>query len=238
MRPRSVERLGPAQGGAPEPAPLSDEEIVRRVLSGETPLYEMIMRRYNQRLFRAVRALLPDDSEAEDVLQEAYVRAYEHLAQFEGRASFSTWLTRIAIHEALARRRRGGRFVSLPDDESAPVPVEVGNDRQRTPEDAASSGELRQILDHSLQELPESLRLVFMLREVEGLSTEETADCLDISVANTKVRLHRARALLQAKIDRQLGTEVRKLHQFAGARCDRIVARVLARIVPPERPAD
>lgn len=232
MRPRSVERPGPAQDDAQAPAHFPDEEIVRRVLSGETPLYEMIMRRYNQRLFRAVRALLPDDSEAEDVLQEAYVRAYEHLQQFEGRASFSTWLTRIAIHEALARKRRGGRFESLPDDERGSA--ELVNDAQRTPEDAASSGELREVLDRSLQELPESLRLAFMLREVEGLSTEETAVCLDISVANAKVRLHRARALLQARIDRRLGAEVRKLHQFAGERCDRLVARVLARISPPE----
>src|SRR5262245_47187149 len=242
MRPRSVDSFGPAPEGAAAPA-LSDEEIVRRVLAGESPLFEMIMRRYNQRLFRAVRAILRDDVEAEDVLQEAYVRAYEHLGQFEGRARFSTWRARIAIHEALARRRKGHRLLSLDGQEARSIgsgasgssetrrPVLVDMEAHRTtPEDEASASELRAALDRALQEMPESLRLVFMLREVEGLDTDETAACLDLSAANVKVRLHRARALLRERIDCTLGAEVRKLHQFAGARCDRLVARVLARI--------
>ncbi|HJQ99520.1 MAG TPA: RNA polymerase sigma factor [Candidatus Polarisedimenticolaceae bacterium] len=202
---------------------LSDEEIVARVLSGEVALFEMIMRRYNQRLFRTVRAMTPSDAEAEDVLQEAYVNVYHHLAQFEGRAKFSTWLTRIAIHEALGRQKNRRRFTTVDDLELRPA-------MDPTPEESATSIELRGVLQRALERLPESLRMVFVLREVEGLDTDETAACLGISAANVKVRLHRARALLRSGIDRELGTEVRKLHQFAGARCDGVVARVLTRI--------
>jgi len=181
------------------------------------------MRRYNQRLFRTVRALTPNDAEAEDVLQEAYVNAYHHLAQFEGRAKFSTWLTRIAIHEALARRKTRGRLTTIEDLELRPA-------MDPTPEEKATSSELRGVLQRAIENLPEPLRVVFMMREVEGLDTEETAACLGLSAANVKVRLFRARGLLRDAIDRELGSEVRKLHAFAGARCDAIVARVLSRI--------
>jgi RNA polymerase sigma-70 factor (ECF subfamily) len=204
-------------------ATLSDEDVVARVLAGETELFEMIMRRYNQRLFRTVRALTPNDAEAEDVLQEAYVNAYHHLAQFEGRAKFSTWLTRIAIHEALARRKTRGRLTTIEDLELRPA-------MDPTPEEKATSSELRGVLQRAIENLPEPLRVVFMMREVEGLDTEETAACLGLSAANVKVRLFRARGLLRDAIDRELGSEVRKLHAFAGARCDAIVARVLSRI--------
>ena len=205
-------------------ASLSDEEIVARVVSGEAALFEMIMRRYNQRLFRTLRALVPNDSEAEDVLQEAYVHAYHHLAQFEGRAKFSTWLTRIAIHEALARQKRRRRFTSLDDLERQPVMADP------TPEERATSTELRGVLQRAIDRMPESLRVVFMMREVEGLGTEETAECLGLSASNVKVRLHRARALLRSRLDEEMGTEVRRLHAFAGERCDAIVASVLRRI--------
>jgi RNA polymerase sigma-70 factor, ECF subfamily len=209
---------------AVSPGPsLSDEEIVGRVLSGEAALFEMIMRRYNQRLFRTVRAYTPNASEAEDVLQEAYVNAYRNLAQFEGRARFSTWLTRIAIHEALARQKTRRRFTAVDGLEQEPA-------MDPTPEERATSSELRGVLQRAIDALPESLRAVFMLREVEGLDTDETAECLGISEANVKVRLHRARALLRSEIDREMGSEVRRLHQFAGERCDRIVAGVLQRI--------
>jgi RNA polymerase sigma-70 factor (ECF subfamily) len=192
-------------------------------VSGEVALFEMIMRRYNQRLFRTVRAMTPNDAEAEDVLQEAYVKAYHNLGQYEGRAKFSTWLTRIAIHEALGRQKNRRRFTTVDDLELRPA-------MDPTPEESATSIELRGVLQRALERLPESLRVVFVLREVEELDTDETAACLGISAANVKVRLHRARALLRSGIDQELGTEVRKLHQFAGARCDGVVARVLSRI--------
>lgn len=207
-----------------QPPSLSDEEIVARVVSGEAALFEMIMRRYNQRLFRTLRALVPNDSEAEDVLQEAYVHAYHHLAQFEGRAKFSTWLTRIAIHEALARQKRRRRFTSLDDLEQQPAMADP------TPEETATSTELRGVLQRAIDRMPESLRVVFIMREVDGLDTEETAECLGLSASNVKVRLHRARALLRSRLDGELGAEVRRLHAFDGARCDAIVASVLRRI--------
>ncbi|HEX5043124.1 MAG TPA: RNA polymerase sigma factor [Candidatus Polarisedimenticolaceae bacterium] len=222
---RSAEPAVPGQV-----ASLSDEEVVARVVSGEVALFEMIMRRHNQRLFRTLRGLAPTDAEAEDILQEAYVQAYHHLAQFEGRARFSTWLTRIAIHEALARGKRRRRFTSLDEPDGQQARVERMRSSDPTPEERATSTELRGVLQRAIDRMPESLRVVFVMREVEGLDTEETADCLGLSAANVKVRLHRARALLRSGLDEELGTEVRQLHTFAGARCDALVASVLRRI--------
>jgi len=209
---------------------LSDQDVVERVLSGETSLFEIIMQRYNQRLFRTIRAMVPDDAEAEDVLQESYVRAYHHLRQFEGRARFSTWLTRIAIHEVMARRRKSRRFTSLEDHEHRRGQNDRWHRTERTPEEHASSSELRCVLERAIRQMPESLRLVFMLREVEGLDTGETAHCLEISAGSVKVRLFRARSQLRSSIDRELGANARQLHQFAGERCDNMVSGVLNRI--------
>jgi RNA polymerase sigma-70 factor (ECF subfamily) len=211
--------------------PLADEEIVRRVLAGDLASFELLMRRYNQRVFRVVRSLVGDDDEAEDVLQDAYVRAFEHLHQFEGRSKFSTWLTRIAVHEATARRRKLRRLelIDMGDLESPHMPPQ-SNDRD-APEHA-SNRELGTILRHAVDGLPAELRAVFTLRLVEGLDTQETAECLGLSASNVKVRLHRARTLLQHAIDERMGVEVRQLYQFDGERCDRIVRSVMARLAP------
>jgi RNA polymerase sigma-70 factor, ECF subfamily len=201
---------------------MPDAEIVRRVLAGETSLFELIMRRYNQRVYRAVRAIVRDESEAEDVMQQAYVNAYTHLAQFAERSAFSTWLTRIAINEALARiRPRGLQVVSddvMPEVES-PSP---------NPEEAAMSSEVKEVVESEIAALPESYRSVFMLREVEGLSTIETAECLDLSEDVVKTRLHRARAMLREKIYRR--ASFGSVFTFGQSRCDRIVANVMAQI--------
>lgn len=208
---------------APPPAQsLSDEEVVRRVLAGDSDLFEVIMRRYNQRLYRTLRSSVSDGTEAEDIMQETYARAYENLAQFEGRSRFSTWLMRIAIHELLARRRRGGRFTTL---EGQPERATA-----TTPEDVASSSQLRSILERAIAGIPATLRVVYVLRDVDGLGTDETADCLGISAVNVRVRLHRARAHLRARFDGQATGDVRQLHPFAGDRCNRVVAGVLRRI--------
>src|SRR5436305_11677415 len=179
----------------------SDEQVVSRVLAGETALYELLMRRYNQRLYRVARAILRDDAEAEDVMQDAYVCAYQHLADFEGRAKFSTWLTRIAVHEALARLRRRSRFQSLDNSEESKGGVmgSLASDG-RNPEEAAYDRELGGVLERAILGLPEDYRLAFMLRDVEGMSTDETAECLSISPENVKVRLHRARAGLRKEL--------------------------------------
>src|SRR5215471_15663355 len=156
----------------------SDEEVVSRVLAGESALYELLMRRHNQRLYRVARAILRNDTEAEDVMQDAYVRAYQHLADFEGRAKFSTWLTRIAVHEALARSRRRSRFQSLDNSEESNGGVmRTLASAGRNPEEAAYDRELGSVLERAILGLPEDYRLIFMLRDVEGMSTNETAEC-------------------------------------------------------------
>ena len=210
---------------------ISDDDAVTRVLTGETGLYEMLMRRYNQRLFRVIRSVVTDDSEAEDVLQEAWVRAYEHLSQFEGRASFSTWVTRIAFHEALARKRNSKRWTPL-ENSGGEIMAEV--DRRQTtsetPEISAMRRELGRTLQAAVDKLPETYRSVFVLREVEQLSTSETAECLELSEEAVKTRLHRSRALLRGELEKLLGPAVGEAYAFLGARCDRIVSRVLERI--------
>lgn len=212
------------------PSGLSDDEVVRRVLSGERQLFEILMRRHNRLLFRATRSILDNDVEAEDVMQEAYVRAYTHLASFEGRSAFSTWLTHIAVHEALVRKKRRGRVVvmdpeMLPERDSA---FHSGN--RRSPEQLAMDTELRQYLESAIDRLPLNYRTVFMLRDVQGLNTAETAACLSITEQAVKTRLHRARMMLREDLSRRVGLNAEKVFEFLGERCDRIVAEVLARI--------
>jgi RNA polymerase sigma-70 factor, ECF subfamily len=210
---------------------VSDTEVVDRVRAGETALYELLMRRYNQRLFRVIRSVLTNDLEAEDVLQEAWVRAYEHLDQFAGRASFSTWVTRIAFHEALSRTRRSKRWSPLEGPEGEIMPeVNRRQTTSETPEAQAMRGELGQMLQAAVDTLPEIYRSVFVFREVEQLSTGETAECLGLSEETVKTRLHRSRALLRSELESRLGPAIAGAFSFLGARCDRTVARVLERI--------
>lgn len=209
--------------------PLADEAIVRQVLDGDVASFEVIMRRYNQRIFRVVRSILDDNHEAEDVLQDAYVRAFEHLDQFEWRSKFSTWLTRIAVYEATARRHRRRRLelIDMSDPENSHM-LSLSDDRDA--QDQASNRELGMILHRAVDNLPCELRTVLTLRLVEGLDTEETAECLGLTTANVKVRLHRARTLVQQEFDQHVGMEIRQLYQFDGERCNRIVRAVLARL--------
>jgi RNA polymerase sigma-70 factor (ECF subfamily) len=210
----------------------TDAEIVRRVLAGETPLFEIVMRRYNQRLYRAALAILGNEAEAEDVLQDAYVRAYQHLHQFQGRAQFSTWLTRIAVNEALARARRQHRAVSLDE------PLSPGGDTLMSsfaaegpnPEQQASQAELGRVLETAIMAVPEKYRAVLMLRDVENMSTAETASVLGLSEENVKVRLHRARALVRKELYATAGAMAPRVFGFMAERCDRVVARVFERL--------
>lgn len=206
----------------------TDEQVVERVLAGETGLYEIIMRRYNQRLYRVVRAILRDDAETEDVMQEAYVRAYQHLRQFEGRAAFSTWVTRIAVHEALARLRRRNRFSPIESaDEDGEIPVKAAMPFP-DPEQSTSQFEITRMLEEAILSLPEPYRAVLMLRDVEEMSTAETAASLSISEENVKVRLHRGRALVRKALYVRAGAQAKAAFAFMGSRCDRVVERVFA----------
>jgi len=228
--PQRPDSAADASYDLPQPSDLpSDEDLIGRVLAGDTESFAPIMRRYNQRIFRAARSILGDDGEAEDVLQEAYVRAFEHLGQYEGRASFSTWLTRIAVHEAYARRRKRRlvRFVDLSDAEILRMTPETD---ENSAFNAVDHRELGGMLRQAIDQLPEDLRSVLTLRLVEGMSTDETADCLGLSPANVKVRLHRARLRLRSGIERHIGGELQQLYQFDGERCDRIVRAVMERL--------
>jgi RNA polymerase sigma-70 factor, ECF subfamily len=222
--------------------PLTDEEIVARVLAGETAMFEIVMRRHNQRLYRVARAILRNAGEAEDVMQDAYVRAYEHLGQFAAKAKFSTWLTRIAVHEALARKHRGNRyqeFDSMSDREGDRMDklASLAPD----PERQATNMEIRSLLEEAVERLPDVYRTIFMLRDVEETSTSDTADILKISEENVKVRLHRARALLRKSLYARAGMERKEAFNFHAVRCDRVVKNVFERIeqvvLKPESPA-
>jgi RNA polymerase sigma-70 factor (ECF subfamily) len=210
----------------------TDAEVVERVKAGDTALYEILMRRYNQRLYRVARAILHDDAEAEDVMQDAYVRAYEHLDQFAARAPFSTWLTRIAVHEALARLRLRDRNQQLQETESdGEIPMSMV-ETSLDPEQSASTAELGQLLEAAVLGLPLQYRAVVILRDVEELSTAETAAALDLSEENVKVRLHRGRAMVRGWLFARVGTKAKTAFPFMGTRCDRVVHRVLARLTP------
>ncbi len=211
---------------------LADEEVVARVREGETGLFEILMRRYNERLYRVARSIVRDEREAEDVMQDAYVRAYANLDQFRGEAAFSTWLTKIGVYEAMARVRKRRRFVGLDDvgGEDRGGGWESIARSSANPEEEASNDELRALLEAAIADLPESHRTVFVLREIEGLDTAETAECLDVTPESVRVRLHRARALLRRDLDRRIGTQTRRLWAFHLRRCDRVVSNVFERI--------
>lgn len=214
----------PATETTPEP---SDEAVIARVQGGDIDAFEVVMRRYNQRLYRAVRAILREDDETVDVMQEAYVNAFTHLGDFSGRARFSTWLTRIAVHEALARLRKRKRLEPLDETDSEErlmVSPAVG------PEHRASDGELRVLLEEAVDRLPEAFRTTFMLRSIEQLSVAETAEILGIPEETVKTRHHRARERLQLSLSERVGGALPELFGFHRPICDRVVASVLARV--------
>jgi RNA polymerase sigma-70 factor (ECF subfamily) len=210
----------------------ANPDIVKRAARGEHEAFAELMRLHNQRLFRTARAILREDAEAEDAVQEAYVQAYRALPDFRGEAQLSTWLVRIVANEALGRlrkRRRGAQVIALGADvDVAEVPMDPDNAAQ--PERAAERAQSRRLIEAKIDALPEAFRAVFVLRAVEELSVEETAAALDIPAATVRTRYFRARALLREALARELDLALEDTYAFAGARCDRIVARVLARL--------
>jgi RNA polymerase sigma-70 factor (ECF subfamily) len=208
----------------------TDEDVIRQVLAGDTAMFELLMRRYNERVYRAARAIVRGEQDAEDVMQQAYVNAFTHLRQFNGSARFSTWLTRIAINESLARVRRQGRYQTF-DLEHTNVEPFMRRDVGEDPERQAFARELRTLLEWAIDALPDGLREVFVLREVQGLNTAEAAECLDVSDDVVKTRLSRARAALRRLLLARTGASASDAFRFYRPRCDRIVAAVLACIV-------
>ncbi|MDQ6916682.1 MAG: RNA polymerase sigma factor [Pseudomonadota bacterium] len=236
----------PAAEAARKPASaLDDAALVERIAVRDEAAFEALMRRYNGKLFRVARAILKDDAEAEDALQDAYLDAFRHIDGFRGRARLSTWLTRIVINHALMRLRRNKRDgVVVPivrDGAEADSPeADVADERSESPPAATLRAEIRRALERRIDELPTAFRTVFVMREVEDMTVEETAECLSIPTATVRTRLFRARALLREALARDMDMATVDVFGFAGERCDRIVARVLARSRDwaPDLPAD
>jgi RNA polymerase sigma-70 factor (ECF subfamily) len=227
------------------PAPQSDDDLslASRIARRDQGAFETLMRRYNSRLFRIARAIVKDDAAAEDALQEAYLEAYRHIGGFQGSASIGTWLTRITINQALMRLRQqkrdrivipfgeGGRDDADGGDGTgtSDPPSQWPDAHSEPPPQSTWRAEIRALLERRLDELPVAFRTVFIMREVEGLTVEETADCLDVPPATVRTRLFRARALLREALARDIDSAAVEIFGFAGDRCDRIVAAVLDR---------
>jgi RNA polymerase sigma-70 factor (ECF subfamily) len=216
------------------PAALTDAAVVRRVLSGEVALFEVLMRRHNQRVFRAIRSVLRSDPESEDAMQQAWLSAYAHLAQFQGTSSFSTWMIRIALNEALSRAGRTPHLTPIAD---IPEEGEAMRSSAPDPERRAADRELGRMAEEAVDGLPDLYRTAFVLREVDGMSTAEAAEVLGVTEDVVKVRLHRARLALRDRLYERVGPAARGAFVFLGPRCDRMVAAVLGRIHGAPGPA-
>ncbi|HTJ07193.1 MAG TPA: RNA polymerase sigma factor [Caldimonas sp.] len=213
-----------------------DRALVARIIGGDSAAFEILMRRHNGALFRTARAILRDDADAEDALQEAYLAAYRNLGAFRGDARLSTWLTRIVINQALGRlrARRRDNVVGLHDDMGEPAGEAKGDAMDEapaaSPELGALRAQLRRLLEREIDALPLAFRTAFMLREVEEMPIDEVAASLEIPPATVRTRVFRARAMLRAALAEELDLATGDVFAFAGARCDRIVAAVLARL--------
>lgn len=227
-----LDRLPIGPGDPDEP---SDAFIVGRIRQGDGAAFEIVMRRHNQMLFRLARSIVRNDAEAEDVVQETYVRAFSRLGDFAGASRLSTWLARIAINEALGRLRHRRRFVAAPaphdgDRPDAEDALATRRSDHPDPERLAASSELRRLLEQAIDDLPDGFRSVFMLRAVEQMSVAETAECLGLRPETVKTRFHRARLLLQQALNARAAAATPDAFAFDGARCDRIVENVLLRV--------
>jgi RNA polymerase sigma-70 factor, ECF subfamily len=223
----------------------TDAELAMRLRRGDAAAFRTLMQRYNQRLFRMARGVLGDSADAEDAVQEAYVLAFTHVDQFREAASLVTWLSRIVLNEAFRRLRQRKDMTALDDGDDSlgktgiaqvlPFPGALG---PSTPEEDAARAEIRRVLERAIDNLPDIFRVVFVLREIEQMSVEETATCLAIQTDTVKTRLHRARRLLGRSLRQQLSPDLTGVFPFAGERCSRIVTRVLERLGIPEHPAE
>ena len=215
---------------------ISDTEIARRVALGDRDAFTLLMRRYNQTLYRTARSILRDDAEAEDAVQEAYLLAYRAIGAFRGDAKLSTWLIRIVVNEAIARARKRSRRAQIipmggaPETDADTAEENLNEATPEQPEHAASRAETRRLLEAKIDALPELFRTVFVLRALEEMTVEETAASLDIPAATVRTRYFRAKGLLREALAREVDFAYGDAFAFAGGRCDRIVAGVLARL--------
>ena len=223
------------QAHKPHISPLNagDIELVRRALARDEAAIRTIMQANNRRLYRLARGILRNDIEAEDVVQEAYVRAFTHLENFRGDSSLSTWLSRITMNEALGRLRRQRPAVeidTLPqgvlEAQIIQFPLAASDD----PEKSMAQREIQAVVEHAIDDLPEAFRLVFITRVIEGMNVEETAEILSLKPETVKTRLHRARTMLRDNVEKKIGPVVMEAFPFAGKRCERLTDAVLKRL--------
>jgi len=207
---------------------ISDNEIISRVLKGEKGLYTNIVRKYNQRLYRVGMSIINDDAEVEDVMQVAYIKAYENLGKFEFKSTFSTWITKILINESLLRLKKRKRSLNINYEM---IDTKISQNHpvdSQTPLMNVVNSELKVILEKAIQQLPEKYRTIFIMREIEDMNIAETRECLDLSETNVKVRLNRAKAMLKNSLAKYYHKE--DILNFHLSRCDRIVENVMKQI--------
>jgi RNA polymerase sigma-70 factor, ECF subfamily len=215
---------------------LSDLALAQQTVRGDDKAFEIIMRRNNRALYRAARGILQDDAEAEDAVQEAYLKAYQAMDKFHGESRLTTWLTRIVINEALQKmRKRKQETGTVPLDNVVNLEMHLesengGKTIPDGPEKSAMRAQSRKLLEHKIDQLPAAFRTVFILRALEEMSVEETASCLGIAEATVRTRFFRAKGLLRESLAREIDTVFEDAFAFAGDRCDRIVSTVLERI--------
>jgi RNA polymerase sigma-70 factor (ECF subfamily) len=221
---------------------MSDADLARLIAAGDLKVFAALMRRHNQTLYRTARSILKDDAEAEDAVQEAWLLAYHAMNTFRGEARLSTWLVRIVMNEALGRRRKQNRRAEViwlsgdrEGEPQAPGIDDMDDATHDQPERAAQRADTRRLIEASVDRLPEAFRTVFVLRAVEELTVEETSSCLGIPPATVRTRYFRARALLREAMSHELDLCIDGVFGFAGERCDRIVAAVLARLSQPKQ---
>ena len=205
---------------------VDDAELARRIAGHDEAAFECVMRRNNAALYRVARAILKNEADAEDVLQESYLAAYRHVGEFRAEAKLSTWLTRIVVNQALGRRRsrdRAGTVVPFSEPEEL-------DQADSSPEQSTTRAEFRRLLERKIEALPLAFRTVYVLRDIDELSGAETAECLSITEATVRSRLFRARGLLRESLSRELDMAAADIFHFGGEHCDRIVAGVLARL--------
>jgi RNA polymerase sigma-70 factor, ECF subfamily len=217
---------------------MGEDDLIRCALAGEPDAFRSIMQRSNQPLFRVARAIVPDDSEAEDIVQESYLRAFAGLKSFRGDSSLLTWLTRITMNEARGRLRKRRPMVDLGEVDAAQASEALviafpDGQPMDNPEAELARSQIRLLIEHAVDALPEAFRLVFILRDVQDCSVKETADLLGIKEETVKTRLHRARRQLRAALDESLANAMRDTFPFLGRRCERITATILARLDIP-----
>src|SRR3954470_18518735 len=222
-----------AQASPVSLAATGDIELVRRALGRDEAAFRAIMQANNRRLYRLARGILRDDSEAADVGQETYVRAFPHLERFRGDSSLATWLSRLAMNEALGRLRRARPSVeldSLPPGALEAQIIQFPRSASEDPEKSMAQREIQHVVEHAIDELPEAFRIVFITRVIEGMNVEETAELLDLKPETVKTRLHRARTMLRDNVEKKIGPVVMDAFPFAGKRCERLTEAVLKRL--------